>query len=110
MYQVPLSQVPNQSSSFNADGAYWTIRIYQSVEFMCADITRNGTDIILGVRCFGGIPLMPYGYMYTPNFGNFVFDSDADWTNFTGSCNLYYASQDEIVQLQELILTNGVSS
>lgn len=110
MFQVPLSQVPNQSVAFNADGAYWQVRLYQSIDFMCADITRNGTPVITGVRCFGGIPLMPYPYMYLPSYGNFVFDSNADWTNFANSCNLYYMSQDELGQLDELILTNGVSS
>jgi len=98
MYQVPLTQIPSQAISFNQDGAYWQIRVYQSVDFMCADITRNGSPVITGVRCFGGVPLMPYDYMWLPSFGNFMFDTDGDYTNFGGSCNLYYMSQDEISQ------------
>ena len=76
---------------------------------MCADITRNGVSIASGVRCFGGIPLLQYSYMYLPNFGNFVFDSDADFTNFGVSCNLYYLEQNELQQFNELI-ANGAAA
>lgn len=69
---------------------------------MCADVTRNGTPIANGVRCFGGIPVMPYSYMFAPDFGNFVFDSDADWTAFGAACNLYYLSASEFTQYQSL--------
>jgi len=71
---------------------------------MCADITNNGEPVASGVRCFAGQPLMQYPYMYEPNFGNFVFDSDADWTNFGGDCNLYYLEQAELQEFQELML------
>jgi hypothetical protein len=100
MYEVPLTALPNQSIAFNVDGAYWQVRVFQSINFMCADITRNGQAVITGVRCFGGIPLMPYPYMYEPNFGNFVFDSDADWTNFDSSCHLYYLTNAEFAEFQ----------
>jgi hypothetical protein len=103
MQQVPLVSVPNQSIAFNVDGAYWQIRLFQSINFMCADISVNNTPVITGVRCFAGGPLLPYSYMYEPNFGNFVFDSDADWTNFGDSCNLYYLSYDEFAQYKALV-------
>jgi len=67
---------------------------------MYADISRNGVKLMDGVRCFGGIALMPYSYMHTPNFGNLIFDEDADWTNFASSCNLYYLSAAEFAEFQ----------
>lgn len=100
MFQVPLSQVPNQSIAFNADGAYWQVHIYQSINFMCADIVRNGANVINGVRCFAGIALMPYSYMFSPNFGNLIFDSDVDWNNFASTCNLYYLNSEEFEEYQ----------
>jgi hypothetical protein len=102
MYQIPLTSVPNQSISFSVDGAFWTIHLYQSILHMCADITVNGTVIATAVRCFGGIALMQYPYMYQPNFGNFIFDTDGDWTNFDSSCNLYYLESAEYAQYQAL--------
>lgn len=105
MLAIPLSQVPNQAISFNADDAIWTIHVYQTINFMCADIVRNGEKLIDGVRCFGGIPLMPYTYMYSPTFGNFIFDSDGDWTNFGGSCNLYYLPKPEFDVYQKMMST-----
>jgi hypothetical protein len=108
MFQVPLTSIPNQSIAFNVDGAYWQVHVYQSISFMCADITRNGQPVITGVRCFGGIALMPYEYMYEPTFGNFIFDSDADWTNFGLTCNLYYVEQAEFEQFEAMLLS-GVS-
>src|ERR1700688_588817 len=95
MYQVPLEAVPNQTVSFNVDNAYWQLHIYQSIDHMCADVSINGSNVISGVRCFGGYGVMPYAYMYEPNYGNFVFDCDPDWTNFGPACNLYYLNNAE---------------
>jgi len=107
MNTIPLQDLPNQSIAFNVDGASWQIRIYQSINFMCADLKLDGEAVITGVRCFGGIPLMPYDYMRLPNFGNFYFDSDPDWTEFgPNGTQLYYLEQDEIDQLDTLL---GVS-
>lgn len=109
MLAIPLSQVANQQVSFSADGVLWTVKVYQSINFMCADISRSplpsdpaGTSgpvpLISGIRCFGGTPLLQYAYQYAPNLGNFIFDSDADWTNFGATCQLYYLEQSEIGQ------------
>lgn len=115
MLVIPLSQVANQQISFNADGVLWTVKVYQAITHMCADISRSviasdpaGTvgpvPIVNGIRCFGGIPLLQYSYQYAPNFGNFVFDTDADWTNFGATCNLYYLDQAELQEfLAELL-------
>jgi hypothetical protein len=98
MLAIPLQPLPNQSVSFNADGVLWTVHVYQAITHMCADVSINGEPVIQGVRCFGGIGLMPYPYMYEPDYGNFMFDSDADYTEFGASCNLYYLEQDEIAE------------
>ncbi len=74
MYQIPLIQVPNQSIEFNIDSAFWSVRVFQAIDHMCADVLRGGVPVIQGVRCFSGVPLMPYEYMYEPNFGNLIFD------------------------------------
>lgn len=109
MLQVPLSSVPNQAVSFNVDGAYFRIHIYQTITHMCADIMINGATVESGVRCFVGIPLLQYPYMYEPNFGNFIFDSDVDWTNFGTSCNLYYLQKDELEQFEGMV-TGGAAT
>jgi hypothetical protein len=95
MFLVPITPIPNQSVAFNVDGAYWQVHIFQAKAFMCADISLNGEFVARGVRCFGGVPLMPYEYMHLPKYGNFVFDSDGDWQQFGESCNLYYLTANE---------------
>ena len=118
MLAIPLVQVANQSISFAADGVMWTVHLYQSINFVCADISRSvmpndpvGTvgpvAIANGVRCFGGIPLLQYAYQYAGGLGNFCFDSDADWTNFGASCNLYYLEQSELTVFLDA-LSSGV--
>lgn len=102
MFAIPLAAVPNQSISFTVDGAFWSIHVFQSILHMCADITCNGSPVVTAVRCFGGTPLMQYPYMYEPNFGNFIFDSDGDWTEFGASCNLYYLESSEFEQFQAI--------
>jgi hypothetical protein len=98
MLQIPLAEVPNQTISFNADNVLWSLHVYQGGNFMCADILKNGIPTINGIRCFGGIALLQYDYMTAPNLGNFLFDVDADWTEFGLSCNLFYLSQSEMAE------------
>ena len=105
MLLIPLAQVPNQAVSFTADDALWTIHVYQSAKFVCADIAINGEFKINAVRCFGGIQLLQYNYMTAPDLGNFLFDEDADWTNFGGSCTLYYLSQAELAEFNAAVAT-----
>lgn len=47
---------------------------------------------------------MPYKYMYAPDFGNFIFDSDVDWTLFGELCNLYYLELSEYEEFQRKML------
>ena len=105
MQLVPLTAGPNQALSFNQDGAFWQLRIYQAIDSICADVSRDGNVLINGVRCFVGQGILPYGYMYPPNFGNFVFDAVPDWNNFGGSCNLYYLNAAEFAAFQAGMLT-----
>ncbi len=100
MLLIPLVQVPNQTLSFNADNVLWTLHVYQAGKFVCADILINGTPVFNGVRAFAGTKLLQYGYMTAPNLGNFLFDEDADWTNFGASCNLYYLDTAEMATFE----------
>ena len=110
MYPVPLQPIPTQTVSFNVDNAFWQLKFYQSINFMCCDITLNGTPVMSGVRCFGGFPLLPYDYMSQDGtYGNLIFDSDADWSEFGSTCNLYYLEAAEYQQF-ELMLLLGVSA
>lgn len=102
MFKVPLVAVPNQEIAFNADGAYWQLHIYQAISHMYADVSRDGVKLIDGVGCYGGIALLPYKHLYMPNFGNFIFDSDADWTMFGDSCELYYLTLEELTEYRAL--------
>ena len=103
MFKVPLVNLPNQSIALNVDGAYWQLHISQATSYMYAAVTRDGIELIRGVRCLGGFGLMPYRHMYEPNFGNFVFDGDADWTRFNIDINLFYMTNSEWSEYQSLI-------
>lgn len=102
MNLIPLTAVPNQSVAFNVDGAYWQLRFYQAVDKMYADFSRDGAVLITGVRCFGGIGILPYVHLYLPSYGNFIFDGEVDWNNFGVSLNLYYLTLDEYKKYQAL--------
>lgn len=107
MYQIPLTVLPNQSIAFSLDGGYWKIHVYLAKTHMCADITLNDVKIVDGVRCFGGIVLMQYKHLHLPLYGNFVFDSDADWTVFGTECNLYYMDAAEFTEYNGLIMAGS---
>lgn len=106
MMLVPLSQLPNQTVAFNVDGAYWEIHLFQAVDKMYADISRDGVLLISSTRCLSGIGLLPYKHLHEPLFGNFVFDNLVDWTTFGTSCKLYYANLEEWQQYRELLKVN----
>lgn len=97
MYRIPLTNVPNQQINFNVDGAYWQLHIYAAIEHMCVDISRNGVLLAEGVRCFGGIQVVPYFHMYR-GYGNFIFNGEPDWEQFGGAVNLFYLSAAELAE------------
>lgn len=103
MYQIPLDSIPNQSVSFNVDGAYWQLHVFAAIENMCVDVYRNGTLLIQGVRCFGGIAVVPYDHLMS-GYGNFIFDNEVDYLNFSNSgCNLYYLNSEEFAEYNNQI-------
>lgn len=110
MQQIPLNAVPNQDLDIQLDGAYWRIKLYLSMGFVCADVSRDGESLITGVRCFLNQPLLPYSYLYEPLFGNFLFDNDVDWENFNGSCSLYYLDAEEYREYKELTVKGYAQS
>lgn len=110
MEQIPLNPVPNQRIAFNLDGGYWQIHLFESIDNVCADVILNGVTLISGTRCFPGIPLLPYGYLQSPNYGNFAFDNDVDWRNFNANCNLWYLQETEWEQFQLLVLLGEVAT
>lgn len=107
MKRIPLAKVPRQELSVNLDGAYWRITLYLSLRHVCADIEKNGVMLIRGVRCFVGIPLLPYKHLRSPNFGNFYFDSDVDWQKFNDECVLYYLDESEVNTLETTVSVNN---
>jgi len=103
MNPIPLAATPNQSLTFNVDGAFWQLHVYQAINQMYMDITRNNVPVISGIRCLGGVGLMPYKYMYAPTYGNFIFDSDADFNLFGSACNLYYLNAAEYQSYKQML-------
>lgn len=95
MKRIPLAAVPNQKVAFNVDGAYWQLHVYQALTTMCCDVNKNGVNVISGMVCSVGVPLLPYDYMRIPDIGNFVFDGDLDWNNFGATCYLNYMTAAE---------------
>lgn len=106
MYRIPLNKTPNQTVSFNLDGAYWELYVYAAITHMCCDVKRNGVVLIQGVRCFGGIPLIPYKHLQGI-FGNFYFSDDADWEKFEGDVTLRYLTSAEVSEYNSMI-TQGL--
>lgn len=64
---------------------------------MFADISRDGSVLLTGVRVLAGEPLIPYRYLED---GNFIFITANDempfWSEFGNSQVLVYLSKEEI--------------
>lgn len=102
MKRVQITAIPNQSLSFNQDGNFWELRVYQAIDHMCIDIKRDGIALPSGKRCVEDTLLIINKYL-RGDAGNFVFDSPPDWTRFGIDCNLYYLSADEAKQYEAAI-------
>lgn len=104
MKQIPLAVTANQRLSVIVDGATWTMHIFQSVNVMCMDLSRNGTSLINGLYLPCQRPVLPYLWMRIREsgaglYGNFFFDSisgSTDWTDFGGDCKLWYLDESEV--------------
>lgn len=100
MRVVPLSNAPNQSFTVTIDGTRWGVRLVAIGEGTAADVSRDGVEILRGVRVVAGEPIIPYKYLVT---GNFLFITEVDqmpvYSAFGVSQTLVYLSPDEIAAL-----------
>lgn len=107
MFQIPITNIPNQEFSINLDGSIYDISIYSTgdatipgTEIMVMDIIRDNNIILTGARCVSGFPVIPYQYLEN---GNFIFstmnDEYPDWNQFGITQFLYFATQSELEAL-----------
>lgn len=104
MIQIDLDKVPNQSFSLIADQTRYDVSIKLAVESMIADISRDGEEVVIGVRCLPDTLIIPYQYLEGGK-GNFVFLTENDeipnYTLFGVTQNLYYLSPTELAELRD---------
>ena len=108
MMQIPITNIPNQSLSFSADGNQYDIRIHATSdngepgsEIMAFDITINNIVIITGIRAVAGFPIIPSIYLQNGNFVVLTNNDDLpDWNQFGISQQLMYASEAELSAIQ----------
>lgn len=95
--EIALEAIPNQTLSIQIDDNFWGITLQAINGSMVATITRNGANVIAGMRCVAGSPLLPYNYMES---GNFIFltadDELPDWQQFNVTQSLVYLSTEEL--------------
>lgn len=107
MQQVPITNTPNQSLSFTADGNEYSIRIHTTgdndeagTEVMTFDISINTVVIVTGIRAVAGFPIIPSLYLENGNFVVLTDNDDLpDWNQFGVSQYLVYASQAELLAI-----------
>jgi hypothetical protein len=100
MYEIPLTDAPNQAFSVTLEGAFWRI-LLQTLDCgaAIASFWRGGEPVILGVRALPNRALIPYRYLEGAA-GNFAFLCEtSDYPaaeGFGGPCRLAYATAEEI--------------
>lgn len=100
MMPVTLQPIPLQSTTFNADGQQYSIRVwFDGTDTMFMDVTLNGTLIAVSCPCIVGQQVMPYQYLEGAG-GNFIFTTasgdNPSYLNFGTSDVLLYASAAEM--------------
>lgn len=99
MQIIPLQSIPNQQFQVTLDGQFYDIQLRSIGDMMYATISMNNVQIVSGVRCVVGTPLLPYRYLQGDG-GNFVFvttsGQNPQYENFAAGDVLLYASPSEI--------------
>jgi len=92
MLAIPLERVANQSFSVTLDGAAYDFVIKEASGCMCADIARDGVQLVTGARIVAGTPLLALRYL---QHGDFIFVGEdlPMWQDFVA---MYYASPGEL--------------
>jgi len=98
---IPLEAVPNQAFTVRVADQAFALRIKEANGVMVADVTANGTPLLLATRVVAGTPLIPYSYL--AGAGNFVLlTDDGDlpaYEQFGVTQALVYASPEELALL-----------
>ena len=101
--EVPIEAIPNQSFSIVLDESRYQITLKAAGTTMAATIERDGEEIISGMRCVVGQPLIPYQYLEGGN-GNFFFLTDNNelpyYTEFNVTQTLLYFDADDMEALR----------
>lgn len=98
MFEIALTQEPNQSFSIVLDGSRFDISLRDiGADLMAVTIARDGVTLLDGARLVAGTPLLPYKYLET---GNFIFLTQGDaypyWTEFGVTQSLLYLTAEEV--------------
>jgi len=107
MQQVPITNIPNQSLSFNADNNQYDIRIHATgdngeigSEVMTFDISINSVVVVTGIRAVAGFPIIPSLYLENGNFVVLTENDDyPDWNQFGITQQLIYMSAAELAAI-----------
>jgi hypothetical protein len=100
MVEIPLDPLPNQAFSATLDEARFEFRINTLDNGGCVvSISRDGVDLIHGVRAMPNRALLPYRVL-EGDTGNFMFDTPGGdypaYTEFGTTQRLIYASAEEL--------------
>lgn len=98
MFEIALTQEPNQSFSIVLDGSRFDISLRDiGADLMAVTIARDGVTLLDGARLVAGTPLLPYKYL---EMGNFIFLVQGDaypyWTEFGVTQSLLYLTAEEV--------------
>jgi tRNA(Ile2) C34 agmatinyltransferase TiaS len=104
MQQISLAPIPNQSFNIVLDSDNYIMTFKSMINFMTVDINRNGVDVVLGMRCVAGSPLIPYRYLEQ---GNFIIttanEEEPFYTNFGVNQFLFFVTQLELEAIRATV-------
>lgn len=91
MQLVPLQSIPNQIVKVVLSGQNVQIFVYAKSQGVFCDVNSNGVDIVTGVLCLDGVPIVCA--QYNGFLGNLFF------VDSQGSCDPAYSGLGDRYQL-----------
>ena len=103
MQTVNIQKVPNQSFSITIESVSYDFEIATFKDITYVSVTIDGENVVNSYRCVNNGLVIPFPFMQKKGKGNFIFfDTNGDYPNyknFGDSCNLYYFSLNEMIEL-----------
>ncbi len=106
MILIPLEQIPNQEFEIILNNQDCTIHLFLRGDYLYLNLSLDNEPVFYGAICYDRTKILPVNSIFK---GNFIFidnlgSSNPEYTKLNDRYKLYYLTNDEVSEFNNLIL------